>query len=339
METRRFAVIGVGGWGSRHLSVYRDHPLAEVAAVCDRNPEALQKAGDEFGVESRYSDYERMLAEEQLDAVSIVTPDFAHTGPALAAIRAGVDVLIEKPLATTLEECDRIGEALQNKPVKFMVDFHNRWNPAMVKFKKAIDRGEVGEIQTGYYRLSDNVFVPTGMLSWAARSSVNWFLGSHCTDTLMWLLGDEITQVYTVRRCRVLKAMGIDTPDSYQSILWFSRGATVVLENGWILARSHPLIDFKVQLVGDKGTLNYDGRPHLVEQFGPDRAEWPDVIVCPEVQGSPRGLGVDSIRHFADCVCLDREPLCGFAEGRRVTAVLLAMDESADRGEPVDVKL
>ena len=61
------------------------------------------------------------------------------------------------------------------------------------------------------------------------------------------------------------------------------------------------------------------------------------VIVCPEVHGSPRGLGVDSIRHFIDCVCAGRLPLCGFEDGRKVTAVLLAMEESADRGAAVTV--
>jgi len=337
MDKKRFAVIGVGGWGSRHLSAYADHPLVEVAAICDSSRKALDAAGKRFGIRKRYTDHKRMLGAEKLDAVSIVTPDFAHADLAVAAIESGVSVLIEKPLATTLEECDRIGRALRKNPVKFMVDFHNRWNPAMVRFKKAIERGEVGEVQTGFYRLSDNIFVPTEMLSWAGRSTVNWFLGSHCIDTLIWLLGDEVSQVYTVRRSKVLEGMGIPTADSYQSVLTFGRGATVLLENSWILPRSHPLIDFKVQLIGDKGTLNYDGRPHLVEQFGPDKVEWPDVIVCPEVHGSPKGLGIDSIRYFADCVCYDRQPMCGFEDGRKVTLVMLAMERSADTGNPCPV--
>jgi len=334
MERKRFAVIGVGGWGSRHVSAYADHPLVEVVAICDRNRKALDAMGNKFGIQNRYEDHRQMFESEELDAVSIVTPDFAHAELAVAAIQNGVNVLIEKPLATSLEECDRIGQALRQHPVKFMVDFHNRWNPAMVKFKKAIDRGEVGEVQMGFYRLSDNIFVPTEMLSWAARSTVNWFLGSHCIDTLMWLLDNAVREVYTVRRSKVLKGMGINTPDSYQSLLTFRKGATVFLENSWILPRSHPLIDFKVQLIGDKGTLNYDGRPHLVEQFGPQKLEWPDLVVCPEVHGSPRGFGIDSIRYFADCVCLDREPMCGFDDGRKVTLVMLAMEESADTGKP-----
>ncbi len=335
METKRFGVIGVGGWGSRHLSIYSEHPLVDLVAICDINRDALEAAGQKFGVENRYTDHEQMLEAEELDAVSIVTPDFAHPPMVVAAIEAGVAVMVEKPLATTLEECDRVGRALAKNPVKFMVDFHNRWNPSMVKFKNAIERGEVGEVQIAYYRLNDNIYVPTEMLSWAGRSTINWFLGSHCTDTLMWLFDDEITEVYTVRRTGVLKGMGIDTPDSYQSILHFARGATAVLENCWILASSHPLIDFKVEVIGEKGSLFFDGRPHCVERFGPDKVEWPDVVVCPEVHGILRGFGVDSIRHFADCVCLDREPPCGFEEGRRVTKVLLAMDESADIGKAV----
>jgi predicted dehydrogenase len=337
MDAKRFAVIGAGGWGSRHLSTYADHPLAELVAICDTNPDVLRAAGEEFGVDARYTDHAEMLEGEELDAVSIATPDFAHTDLAVAAVRSGVDVLIEKPLATTLQDCDAIGSALEENPVRFMVDFHNRWNPGMVKFRKAIEKGEVGQVQSVYYRLSDNISVPTGMLPWAASSSVNWFLASHCLDTLMWLLGDAVAEVYTVRRRGVLEAMGVDTADSYHSIITFAGGATAVLENSWILADTHPLIDFKIQLVGTGSTLNFDGRPHLVEQFGATRAEWPDVLVCPEVHGSPRGFGVDSIRHFIDCVLQGREPLCGFAEGRRVTEAVLAMERSADRGEAVRI--
>jgi len=337
MATAKLAVIGLGLWGERHCMTYLDHPHAELVAICDKNPDAVKAIGDKYGIERRFTDHNEMLSagDLEIDGVSVVTPDFAHTDLAVAAIESGRNVLIEKPLATTVEECDKIGGALKKSPVKFMVDFHNRWNPGMLKCKKAIDEGEVGDVQMGYYRLSDNISVPTGMLSWAGKSTVNWFLASHCLDTLLWMLDDKITEVYTVSRSRVLKAMGVDTPDFYQSVLQFSKGATVVLENCWILARSHALIDFKVEIVGDKGTLFWNGRPHLVEQYMESEVEWPDVYVCPDVYGQMRGFGVYSIEAFADCVALDQEPLCGFEDGREVTRIIVAMEQSAERGKPV----
>jgi predicted dehydrogenase len=338
MEKKRFGVIGVGGWGSRHIATYQDHPLVDVVALCDLNRKTLDKVGKEFDIPKRYTDHEEMLSKECLDAVSIVTPDFAHADLAVAAIEAGVSILIEKPLATTTEDCKKIGKALKKRPVRFMVDFHNRWNPSMVKFHKTISHGEIGDVQMAYYRLSDNISVPTGMLSWAARSSVNWFLASHCLDTLMWLFNDDVAEVFTVSRSRVLKPMGINTPDFYQSILQFRKGAVATLENCWILAGSHALIDLKIEVVGSKGTLFFDGRPHMVEQYGMDKVEWPDVYVCPTIHGHPRGFGVDSIHYFADCVVFDRPVPCGFEEGRKVTEVILAMEKSAASGRPVRLR-
>lgn len=338
MDTKRFGVIGVGGWGSTHVKTYEDHPLVQVQALCDTNENLLQEVGEEYGVEGLYPDYRVMFEREDLDAVSIVTPDFVHTEIALAAIEAGVDVLIEKPLATTLEECDRIGRALQESNCKFMVDFHNRWNPAMTNFKSSIEDGEIGQPQMAYYRLNDNIFVPTQMLSWAGQSTVLWFLASHCLDTLLWLFEDDIDEVYTVTRSRVLEKRGIDTPDFYQSTLQFSEGATVVLENCWILPDSHPLIDLKMEIVGDEGALYFDGRPHLVERFEKDRVKWPDVYVCPEVHGHPEGFAAASIRDFADCVIHDLEVPCGWEEGRVVTKLILAMEESARSGKPVELE-
>ena len=330
-----FGLIGTGIWGETHARTYSDHSEVDLVAVCDLDEARGREIAERYGVPARHTNYVDLLEEEGVDAVSIVTPDFAHTEIAVAAAEAGKHILLEKPMATTVEDCERIADAVERAGVKFMVDFHNRWNPATVKAKRAIEDGEIGDPEMIYYRLNDTIYVPTEMLSWAGRSSTLWFLGSHCIDTLLWLLDEEVTEVYTIRNTRVLKGMGIDTADSYQTTLRLSGGASVVLENCWILARSHPLIDFKVELIGDKGSLYYDGRPHLVEQFGPHEVEWPDVIVCPEVHGSPRGLGADSIRHFVDCVCMGRRPLCGFEDGRKVTGILLAMEESADRGKPV----
>jgi predicted dehydrogenase len=190
-----------------------------------------------------------------------------------------------------------------------------------------------------YYRLSDAITVPTGMLSWSGKSTVNWFLGSHCLDTLRWLLADEVARVYTVCESRVLKARGLDTPDYYLSILEFQGGARAVLENCWILPEgSLSVVDFKLEVVAEGGTWYFDGSPHRLVEVCQSGVACPDTFIHPTVHGRPVGFAAESIRHFADCLVLGCEPMVGFADGRKATRIILAMEQSAGEGRPVDVR-
>ena len=340
MEMKRFGVIGVGGWGETHVRAYLDHPLAEVAAISDVDADRLDDVAERHDIGNTFADYRDLLSRDDIDAVSIVTPDFAHTEIALAALDAGKHVLIEKPMATTVEDCRTIAAKVRDTGLTFMVDFHNRWNPAFAKAQKAISEGEIGKLMYVYYRLSDTIFVPTEMLSWAGRSTVNWFLASHCLDTLMWLFDDVVDTVYSVSRSEVLKNRGIDTPDFFTSILQFRKGGVATLENGWILPNSAPnIIDFRVEMLGSEGVLYTDGSHNRVlEKYTARDASYPDVLVCPTVHGRPMGLGVDSIRAFVDCVARGEPPMVGVEEGERVTRTILAIEESARAGAEVAVQ-
>ena len=91
-------------------------------------------------------------------------------------------------------------------------------------------------------------------------------------------------------------------------------------------------------MVGDKGSVYFNGRPEIVQMYSGEGADFPDTIVCPKVYGKPRGFAYDSIKAFADCVCSDREPSTGYEDGLVATKVILAMEESVAKGEPVVVK-
>jgi len=304
-------------------------------ALCDLDEQRLTEAGGECGVAARFRDYRELLDLAELDAVSIVTPDFTHTDIVTAAVKAGKAVLVEKPLATSLEDCRRIGEALRARRVPFMVDFHNRWNPGVVRAREAIESGELGEVQFAYHRLSDTLFVPTQMLSWAARSNVNWFLGSHCVDTLRWILHDEVAKVYTMREARVLRSLGVDTPDYYLSVVEFKRGARAVIENCWILPASSPsMVDYKLDVIGEKGAIHFDPTPQRLVKLTTNLS-CPDTYGALDVHGRYVGFATESIRHFVDCVLRGRQPIVGFEDGLAATRAILAMEESARTGLPV----
>jgi len=333
----RVGVIGAGTFGEVHLQAYSDHPSVELAAVCDLDEERLWNAADRYGVPNRFAEYRELLAMPELAAVSVATPDYAHTDIVMEAITRGKAVLVEKPLATSLQDCERIGEALRARPVPFMVDFHNRWNPGIARIKEAVEAGRIGTVQMAYHRLSDTIFVPSRMLSWAGRSSVCWFLGSHCVDTLRWLLADEVARVYSVSTSRVLKSMGIGTADHYLSVLTFRGGAQAVVENCWILPECAPsIVDFKLEVVGEKGAFYFDPTPQRLLELTAT-ASSPDTYGALRVHGRNVGFAIESIRYFADCVLNGEKPLVGFEDGRQATRVILAMEESTRTGRPVDL--
>ncbi len=338
MAKLRAGVIGLGTWGQVHLETYAEHPAVEVAALCDRDASRLQAAGEQCEAAQLHADYRDLLAVEGLDCVSVVTPDHTHVGIVVAALEAGKAVLVEKPLATSLEECDRIGAALKRWGGPLMVDFHNRWNPGVAHIRRELASGRVGRARMIYYRLSDTQSVPTEMLSWAEHSGVEWFLGTHCVDTLRWLLRDEVRRVYALRGEGVLKARGVDTADYFLSLLEFAEGTRAVVENCWILPESRPaLVDHQLEVVAEKGALYFDGSPHRLRVLAEGALECPDTFISPRVEGRRVGFATESIRHFVDCVREGRQPAVGFEDGREATRIVLAIEESARCGSPLEL--
>ncbi|MGD9496200.1 MAG: Gfo/Idh/MocA family protein [Armatimonadota bacterium] len=340
MSNRRgFGVIGTGVWGETHLMTYATHPGADLVCICDLNEELVRQRAEQYGAACWTTDFRELLARDDIDAVSVVTPDFLHREIAVAAAEAGKHILLEKPMATTIEDCEAMIAAAQASGVTLMVDFHNRWNPAMWGIKQTIQSGELGEPQMMTLRLNDTIYVPTGMLSWAGKSTVVWFLGSHSVDLVRWLFEDEVTRVYSVSRSRVLPARGVDTPDFFLTTLELGRGGVAQIENCWIMSTAMPTVfDFKAEVIGSEGTCFVDCSSHrMLQTFTPKGPSYPDVAVRTQVHGQPAGFGVQSIRHFADCVIEGREPLVSPTDGLENTRVLVAIHESARRGEPVEL--
>jgi predicted dehydrogenase len=340
-----YGIIGVGTWGELHARTLSADPRVRLLAICDLNGERARTVAARYGVPKVYTSYEEMLADPEIEAASVATPDFAHAEPCLAVVGAGRHLLVEKPMATSSAECVEIITAARQTGVTVMVDFHNRWSPPFAQCYTSLRNGELGELKFVYFRLSDTQYVPTRYISWGAKSSVLWFLGPHATDTVRWLYGDEVREVYAVSRRDVLKSMGIDTPDFYTMILQFENGGVAHLEHSWLLSPSTGnLFDLKCELQGSRGTVFIDtssnrgfekytertpeGYPHCPNQ---------DVMLMYEVHGRQLGFAGESIRHFVDCLWEGRAPMVSPVDGLRSTEILEAAVRSAETGQPVRV--
>ena len=340
MSKLRFAIVGAGVWGETHAYLYKEHPAVEVAAVCDMNIARARELAAKFDIPHAFSDHNDMLRQVDLDAVAIVTPDFAHGKIAVDCANAGKHMLVEKPLATTREDVEAIVEAAERNNVRVMVDLHNRWSPPFAVAKQSLDDGDLGDPVSAYFRLNDIKWVATDMLSWAAQSSILWFLGSHTVDTLRWFFSDEVEQVYSVSSSGVLKKLGVDTVDIYQTILQFKKGGIASIENSWITPNTHPSInDIKFNITGTKGMINLDlTNNQMIERFTEDKNDRPDVLVSHFVHGKAKGFAYESIRHFVDCLVSGEDFLVSIDDAANTSLVVLAILESAATGKPVKVK-
>ncbi len=335
----RMGIVGAGTWGETHARIYQAHPRCEVVAVADQDSQRSRQLAAKLGVTRAYGSAIDMFDDGGLDAVAIVTPDFAHADVAVAAAERGLHMLIEKPLATTTGDVERITAAVDAAGVRAMVDLHNRFSPPFNTAHDQVSSGGIGQLRTAYMRLNDAKWVATEMLPWAAKSSILWFLGSHSVDTLRWMFDDEVTRVYSVARSGVLRALGVDTVDAYLTTLEFSRGGIAQMENGWINPNAMPNVnDIKFTAVGDRGMISIDASSHnLIQQYTDDSVAVPDILVRNSIFGEPVGFAYQSIRSFADALVSGEDFKVSLTDAAKVSVIILAIMESAQTGLPVEI--
>ena len=154
MKVMNVAVVGAGIYGINHVNAYTWNPNTNLVAVCDLNKEITDRIAEQYNVKT-YNDVNEMLDNEEIDAVSIATPDAFHMDPALAAIRHGKPILVEKPLATTSEDAKKILAEAEKYNVRVAVDYHKRWDPAAINVRNELQNEESGAPIRGYMCMDD----------------------------------------------------------------------------------------------------------------------------------------------------------------------------------------
>ena len=145
-RTCRVAMIGLG-FGAEFIPIYQAHPAAEVVAICRRNQVELNRAGEEFGIAKRYSNYDDVLADPDIDFVHINSPIPDHAWMSLKALDAGKHVMCTVPMATTIEECRQIVEKVQATGLKYMMAETVVYSREFLFIKEMYQQGELGKIQ------------------------------------------------------------------------------------------------------------------------------------------------------------------------------------------------
>ena len=327
-------VIGLGIMGEQYVRIYNAHPFATVTAICTRNRERLDEIGTKYGIQNRFTDYRELLAQTNVDAVCVATPDFAHYEPVKVALNANKHVLCEKPFTTILSEADEL-LALSNErdQLTVQVAFNHRWLSSYYRGFASIRSGAIGDPIAGYARKNDTIYVSTEMIDWASKSSPIHFLGAHDIDLMRWFFGSEPMEVRAYGSKGVLTSRGIDTYDLIQAQVKFESGAFATFESAWIYPNTFPtIVDSFVEVVGTHGHLHFDRKRESIEMSTPQQFSYPKTFLTHEIFGKLRGAFVECLSDFLDSIINKNEPKVTAFDGRQVTAVLDAISRSLDSG-------
>jgi len=337
MKLLNTAVVGCGLFGENHVKAYAEHARSQCVAVFDLNAKRAAEVAKKYKVKAAKS-LDEIARDRSIKAVSIATPDFAHTETALALLAAGKHLLIEKPITTSTAEARQILAAAKKARRTVMVDFHNHWNPPFLALKQRIDAGELGRPVMGYARLSNPITIPFGMLSWAGKSGPQWFLFPHVVDLMRWLIGrQEALRVTAHARRTILKKKGADTYDAIQATVTFE-DCFATFETCWILPKSWPtLIDFQMNLVGSKSTAQVNCTEQGLRVATPSAFQTPFTAGLLDAFGRPEGFVVMPIYHFVDCILDGKPPLVTAEDGLAATQIIEAMVRSIEECRTVEI--
>jgi predicted dehydrogenase len=186
----KVAVVGLG-FGAEFIPIYQRHPNAEMYAICRRDRTALDECGDRFGVQTRYTDYEQLLADPGVDAVHVNSPIADHASQSIAALQAGKHVASTVPAATTIDECRQIVEEQRRSNRVYMMMETVVYSREYLFVKELYDRGELGRIQ--FLRGSHQQDMEGWPDYWAGFPPMHY--ATHCVSPCLALMGKHAEHV------------------------------------------------------------------------------------------------------------------------------------------------
>ncbi|MCW5889492.1 MAG: Gfo/Idh/MocA family oxidoreductase [bacterium] len=327
------AIAGVGYWGKNLLRTFRKLPSARVAAVCDLDPALLEAARKDHPDVETTSDYAALLARSDVDTVVVATPPSKHHAMALAALRAGKHVWVEKPLALTAADGRELVDAAKAAGTILFVDETFLYDPMVREMKKLVDEGVLGDV----WHLS---FERLGMGRIRRDSNVWWNSAPHDLSILFHLVPRPVARL----QMHLHTYLQPGVADMAVCDLELEGGVSAHVYLSWL----HPEKTAKVFVIGSERMLAYEGRfekravtlfDYTIDRTAPATSAGSAPIVpitnfagrALEIPTGAEPLGL-AAEHFVECVRTGTEPLTSGARSLRVVEALETADRAAIRG-------
>ncbi len=306
------AVIGAGFWGRNHARNLKEISETRLIAVCDRDEAKAKAVAELFGVEA-YTDSRHMLKRQDVEAVTVCTWSTNLAYETMKVLKAGKHVLVEKPMANSVQEARRIVDLAKIQQRHLMVGFLMRFIPGIQRIKEAAEKGEIGTL----------VYATARRVSeWPERIGdvgVVRDLAIHDIDITRYLLGDDPIEVYA--KAGSLRHKKFE--DHAQILLTFKGGKTAFIEANWLT----PYKIRKLIVTGSKAimTLDYITQEITIETSG--------QLLAPRFEvKEPLKL---ELQHFANSVLNDKEPIITGIDGLKAVKIAEAALKSARKGTAI----
>lgn len=343
-ELVNIGVVGVGFMGQLLARVCAELPYVRLVSVVDKDEQILDRVSAKYEVKG-YTDCEQMLERERLGGVIVATPEFVHRDPVIQAANRGLDVFVEKPLATDLVDAREMITACKKNSVNLMVGYILRFETCYVKLNEAVRGGNCGRLLTAYARRNAPIQEARRL---GGRISVVNYIGVHDFDQILWYNPSRPVKV----RARAVKGRvweEYQTPDFVWTAVEFEDGSLGITETGWGLTEEwaqwdNPpqwasFGDVRMDVIGTEGKLSLDFNP--MDVVGVDAEGWkfPDTRHWPTVYDRLTGAVKLEVEHFLHCVMHDCEPVVNGEDGFRSLELALAAEKSLELESEVELSL
>ena len=332
MNKLKIAVIGTGLVGSFHAETFFRNPNSELIAVCDIDKEKVNKIANRFKCKA-YNEFESLINTEELDAISIATPEQIRIAPALLAIEKGLKILLEKPLGRNLEDIENLVNKIKNHNKLISVNFILHEDPRYKLMKEKIKNNEIGEIVSCYARRRGNRFGIEIYAPWTDLISSTLI---HDIQMVMSINNSKPERVYAeavIRECAKF-----NSHDAVMSLIKFTDGSIASFETSWVLPKNQPEpLDPALHVIGDKGSIIIEGSSMGMQiqteksYMKPDLANWP--IIDSKVEGC---LKRNLDKFIEDCV-YDNQPDVDLIKAYEVEKIVFAMKKSIDENRLINL--
>ena len=339
LERVNVGVIGVGWFGEFHARLYKQLPNANLVAVCDSHPDRAKDVAKKLDTKW-FVDAESLLEDESILAVSICTTDQYHLEPTLAACKAGKHILLEKPMALSVRECDQMIAAAKDAGVKLMVAHILRFNQRYVAAHEKIASGEIGNVRHFYCRRNNPRRAARRLGARCGYHTITFHNAVHDIDIMNWFADDYVAEAFAVSQSGEMEAEGYAISDTVLSVLTFRNGAAALMENCWIYPDTYPsLVDAVTEVTGTKGKLVLDLRNMGAISYTDTGISYFENSYWPDIYGQVVGDVHHELEAFLRCVIEDLPVPVSGEDGRRAVATAEAIIASLESGEAKVVQL
>lgn len=344
----RYALIGCGRISTNHIKAAVNNHL-EIVAVCDILPEKMEELLKKHELNQdaaihRYTDYKELIEAEKPELVSIATESGSHAKIALYCIENGVNVIIEKPMAMSIEDADKIIARAKEKHVKVSACHQNRFNVAVQELRKALEAGRFGKLSHGSIHVRWNrnqgyYDQAPWRGTWAQDGGALMNQCIHGIDLLRWMMGNEVDEVYGATRQQFHDYL--EAEDIGMAVVKFKNGAIGTIEGTTNVYPKN--LEETLYMFGENGTVKIGGTSTNnidVWNFADETEADHKNKGLEEATSNVYGNGHTSLfADVMDAVEQDREPYVDAVAGRNALEMILAIYKSQKTGQPVKLPL